>query len=167
MAETVAQYKQRLLGYLDGQDPVQAQAATSKRIARLVQAATPRQLKRRPAPGKWSVAEILAHLADAELVIGYRYRAVAGAPGVALQGYDQDRWAEAMAYGERPAAASLRNYLALRQMNLAMLKGLRPEQWRLVGQHAERGPESIGDIARLAAGHDLNHLRQIEAILKK
>lgn len=166
MRETATQYQQRVLGYLDGQDPLKAQAAVPKKIERLVLKASPRQLKRRPAPGQWSVAEILAHLADAELVIGYRYRAIAGNPGLAIPAYDQDRWAEAMHYDQRPALLSLRAYLAQRQINLATLKALRREQWKLVGQHAERGAESIEDIARLAAGHDLNHLRQIEAILQ-
>lgn len=166
MQESFAQYKQRVLGYIDGRPTLALQAATPKKIERLVKAAPPARLKRRPAPGKWSVAEILAHLADDELVTGYRYRTVIGQPGAPLQGFDQDRWAESMAYGRRPPLASLREYLALRQMNLALLKTLSPAQWKLHGLHSERGPETIEDLARLMAGHDLNHLRQIEAILK-
>ncbi|MGH9481009.1 MAG: DinB family protein [Terriglobales bacterium] len=165
MQETAAQYKLRVLGYLDGRPPLALQASVPKKIERLVKAAPPGRLKRRPAPGKWSVAEILAHLADDELVIGYRYRAVAGQPGAAIQGFDQDRWAESMAYHRRPPLTSLRNFLALRQINLVLLKSLTPAQWQLHGLHSERGPETIEELARLTAGHDLNHLRQIEAIL--
>jgi len=166
MAETTAQYKQRVLGYAAGQDALKLQAATPKAIARLVGKASPARLKKRPAPGKWSAGEILAHLADTEAAFAFRYRAIAGQPGVAIQGFDQDAWAANMEYGKRAAKASLAAYLALRQVNLGLLKSLTREQWQRLGNHAERGPESLEVIARMVAGHDLNHLRQLEALLR-
>ncbi|MGH9393375.1 MAG: DinB family protein [Terriglobales bacterium] len=170
MAETTAQYKQRVLSYADGQDALTLQAATPKKIAKLVAAASPAKLKRRPAPVggkvKWSAAEILAHLADTEAAFAYRYRAIAGHPGIAIQGFDQDEWAERMGYARRPAAASLAAYLALRKFNLALLKSLSREQWQQIGNHVERGAESLEVIARMVAGHDLNHLRQLESLLR-
>ena len=166
MAETAGEYKKRVLAYAEGQDALKLQAATPKAIAKLVGKASPAKLKKRPAPGKWSAAEILAHLADTEAAFAFRYRAIAGQPGVAIQGFDQDAWAANMDYGKRAAKASLETYLTLRRINLGLLKSLTREQWQRVGNHAERGPETLEVIARLIAGHDLNHLRQIEALLK-
>ncbi|HEY7856098.1 MAG TPA: DinB family protein [Terriglobales bacterium] len=166
MAESAQQYKDRVLG-LANRPVMKMLAETPRRIAKLVGASSPARLKRRPAPGKWSVGEILAHLADDELVIGYRLRMIAGQPGAALQGFDQDAWAKQMNYAARRPKASLSDYLALRAINVDLLKGLKPGQWKNVGLHSERGPESISVIAQLAAGHDVLHLRQIESILAK
>lgn len=140
-------------------------AAVPKRIAKLVEAASPRALKRAPAPGKWSAGEILAHLADTEVVIGYRCRAIAGSPGCAIAGFDQEQWAAGMDYAGRRPRASLAAYLAVRQVNLELLKSLTPAHWRNYGIHAERGVETLETVARMTAGHDLNHLRQIEDLL--
>lgn len=142
-------------------------AATPRRLEKLLAGAGARQLTRPPGPGKWSVAQILAHLADGEVVLGYRYRSIVGKPGCAILGYDQDGWAAAMEYARRPARRSLAAFRDLRRVNLEMLKALKPAQWKLEGVHNERGPESLEATVRLAAGHDLNHLRQIEAILAK
>ena len=81
MQETAQEYKQRIFGYLAEQDPVKIQSATSKKLARLVSRASASKLRKQPAPGKWSATEILAHLADVELVVGYRIRTILGAPG--------------------------------------------------------------------------------------
>jgi hypothetical protein len=70
MKETVQQYIQRIQGKIAGKDPLRVQSATAKKLAGLVKRATPSKLRKRPAPDKWSVAEILAHLADAEIVTG-------------------------------------------------------------------------------------------------
>jgi hypothetical protein len=165
MQETVEQYKRRIMGYLGDADPLRVQSATPGKIERLVKKATAARLKKRPAPGKWSVAEILAHLADSEIVTGYRMRSILGAPGTPIAAFDQDKWAEAENYAGCDPRMSLRVLRTLREANLALLKSLRPEQWKQFGVHAERGEESIERIARMMAGHDINHVRQIEAIL--
>jgi len=165
MQETIEQYKQRIMGHLGDQQPLKVQAATPGKIAKLMKRAPSARLKKRPAPGKWSVGEILAHLADTELVGGYRVRTILGAPGTPIQAFDQDKWAEAENYAKRDPKQSLRTFTTLREANLALLKSLKPEQWRHFGIHAERGEESIERIAQMYAGHDINHLKQIEAIL--
>lgn len=161
-----AAYRNRILGYVGGREPLPLLASTPRKIERLATAASPAQLRRRPAPGKWSAAEILAHLADCEVVFGYRYRAIAGQPGTTIQGFDQDAWAAGLDYAHRPARASLDTFLAVRRINLALLRALRPEQWKFTGNHVERGPESLATVAGMVAGHDLNHLLQLEALLK-
>lgn len=166
MPETVQQYVQRLQTYLGDRDPLRVQAATVARIEKLLKGVSSARLRKRPAPGKWSVAEILAHLADNTLVCSYRIRSILGLPGTALAAYDQDRWAESQDYARRDPKTSLALLRVLREADLALLKSLRPEQWKQFGVHAERGEESIETLVRLIAGHDLNHIRQIEAILK-
>jgi uncharacterized damage-inducible protein DinB len=167
MQETAQQYKQRIFSYLAEQDPLKIQSATSKKLERLVSRASPSKLRKQPAPGKWSVAEILAHLADTEIVFGYRLRAILGAPGTPIQGFDQDKWAQAMNYGKADARKSLERFHAFRKANLELLKSLSPAQWKHHGMHSERGEESIETIAKLCAGHDINHLKQIGKILSQ
>src|ERR1035441_2855602 len=81
MPETADQYRQRMFSYLDGRDPVKLQAAAPAKLRKLLTGISPVRARKRPAPGKWSIAEIVAHLADTELVGGYRIRAILGAPG--------------------------------------------------------------------------------------
>ena len=87
MSETAQQYTQRILANAQGQDPFKVQSATTKKLARLIKGVPTAKLRKRPAPDKWSVAEILAHLADVEIVIGWRMRSILGAPGTPVQAY--------------------------------------------------------------------------------
>ncbi len=167
MKETVQEYVQRIQGKLAGQDPLKVQAATPKKLARLIKGVTTAKLRKRPAPEKWSVAEILAHLADAEIVTSWRIRAILGAPGTPIQAFDQDAWVVAGHYGKRDARKSLEQFRVLRETNLALYKMLAPEQWKHHGLHAERGEESIERIVLMMAGHDINHLEQVERILAR
>lgn len=167
MQETAQEYKHRIFTYVADNEPLKVQSATARKLERLVSRASASKLRKPPAPGKWSVAEILAHLADAELVFGYRIRTILGAPGAPIQGFDQDKWARAMNYGKSDPRKSLQRFAAFRKANLDLLKSLSPAQRKYHGMHSERGEESIETIARLCAGHDINHLRQIETILSK
>ena len=165
MSETAQQYTQRILSNAHGQDPVKLQSATTKKLDRLIKGVPAAKLRERPAPDKWSVAEILAHLADVEIVIGWRMRSILGAPGTAVQAYDQNAWVTTGHYDQRDPRKSIELHRVVREANLALLKSLSPDQWKHYGQHAERGQESIEHIVRMIAGHDVNHLRQIERIL--
>ena len=166
MPETAQQYTQRLLGHVAGRDPFKIQAGTPKRLAALIKNTTPAKLRKRPAPGKWSVMEILAHLGDAEIVAAWRYRSMLGAPGTPIQAYDQNAWLAAGRYNERNALECLEVFRSARAANLGLLKRLKPEQWKHSGMHAERGEESVAHLMHMMAGHDLNHMQQIERILK-
>ena len=165
MQETADQYRQRMFTYLDGRDPVKMQAAAPARLAKLVAGVSPAKARKRPVPEKWSIAEIVAHLADTELVGGYRIRAILGAPGGPIIGFDQDAWVTALHYDKRSLSKSLEQYRVLREANLALLKNLTPEQLKHHGIHSERGVESVETMVRMYAGHDLNHFQQIELIL--
>jgi hypothetical protein len=166
MPETAQQYTQRILSNAKGQDPVKLQAASARKLERLIAGVSSAKLRKRPASEKWSVAEILAHLADAELVIAWRMRSILGEPGVQVQAFDQNAWVAAGKYNQRDPRNSIELYSVVRKANLALLKSLTPQQWKQFGQHSERGQESIEHIANMVAGHDVNHIKQIESILR-
>jgi hypothetical protein len=165
MQETPQEYTQRMLAQSGGKDAMKLQAATAAKLGRLILRASPAKLRKRPAPGKWSAGEILAHLADCEIVTGWRMRQILGAPGSPIQPFDQDTWAATGHYEKRDARKSLAQFQSAREANLRLLKSLTPEQWKHHGMHAERGVETIEHIVRMMAGHDLNHLAQVERIV--
>ncbi len=165
MKESPQQYTQRILGNVKGKHPLAVQATTAKKLDRLIKDVSIAKMRKRPAPEKWSVSEIVAHLADGEIVGAFRLRFILGSPGAPVVAYDQDKWVTSGHYDKRDPRKSVEQFRVLREANLALLKSLKPEQWKLCGMHSERGQESIEDIVRMFAGHDLNHLQQIEKIL--
>jgi len=167
MPETAEQYIGRILGYVEGQDAIKVQRATAPKLKKAIQGLTPTQLKWRPEPAKWSIAEIIAHLADAEVVASWRMRSVIGENGITIQPFDQDAWAAVFAYQKRDAKLSLETFRVLRENNLAMLKEIPKQTWDNYGMHLERGKESIAHLTRMFAGHDTNHVLQVERIAKQ
>jgi hypothetical protein len=147
---------------VDGKQPLAVLAATAKKLERLIKGVPAGKLRKRPAADKWSIGEIVAHLADAEIVIGFRLRMVLGAPGTPITAYDQDSWVTSGHYEKRDPRKSLELFRVVREANLALLKSLTAEQWKHYGMHSERGQETVEHIVRMTAGHDLNHLQQIE-----
>lgn len=164
--ETSQQYIARILGNLNDEDPISVLRAMPQRITRLLKGRTRKQLYTRPEPHRWSVAEIVAHLAETELVLGWRYRSIVERSGVPLQSFEQDDWAVNSRYATSDVKQMLLLFAILRSANLRFLNGLSPKQWKHYGMHQQRGKESVEHIVRLEAGHDLNHLRQIQRILK-
>jgi len=164
-SETAQQYIQRIMAHAEGKQPMAVQAATAKKLERAIKGVPTGKLRKRPAPNKWSVSEISAHLADAEIAIGWRLRLILGAPGTAVAAFDQDAWVTSLHYEKRDPRKSIEQFRVVREANLALLKSLTPEQWKHYGMHSERGQESIEYIVRMFAGHDINHLQQIERIL--
>ncbi len=165
MKETVQQYMQRISGYTEGKQPLTVQAGTAKKLERLIKGISTAKLRKRPAPEKWSVSEILAHLADTEIVGSFRMRLILGAPGTPIPAFDQDAWVVSSHYEKRDPRKSLEQFRMLREANLALLKSLMPQQWKHFGMHAERGQETIERVVLMFAGHDINHLQQVERIL--
>jgi uncharacterized damage-inducible protein DinB len=167
MQETPQQYIQRIVGNLAGKDPLQVQQETPKRLAKAVKQLSRSQVTRRVEPGKWSIAEILAHLADAELVASWRMRLIIGSSGVPIQAFDQDVWADKFEYAKRDPKVSLETFRVLRENNVRMLKALPKNSWENYGMHQERGKETIAHMVRMFAGHDLNHAAQVDSIAKQ
>jgi uncharacterized damage-inducible protein DinB len=165
MQETSEQYVQRMYGYIAGHDPLTLQAYAPAKLAKLLKKATPAKARKRPAPGKWSIAEIMAHLADTEIAMSWRIRMVLSESGSTLQPFDQDAWASAMRYEKRGLRKSLELYRGLREANVALLKSIAPADWKKSAIHPERGELTVRKIVEMTAGHDLNHMAQIERIL--
>lgn len=167
MKETPQEYTRRITGLMEGKNPLQVQSATAKKLERLIKGVPASKLRKRPAPDKWSVNEILAHLSETEIVGGFRMRLILGAPGTPIVAFDQDAWVVSGHYEKRDPRQSLEQFRVLREANLCLLKSLTPAQWKHYGMHSERGQETIERIADMFAGHDLNHIGQIEQILRK
>jgi uncharacterized damage-inducible protein DinB len=164
MKETAEQYVRRLVGNLDGKDPLKIQKGTAKRLHKIIKSLGKKELKRKPAADKWSIAEILAHLADAELVAGWRLRLILTNDGAPIQAYDQNSWAKTFAYADRDPHESLRAFKFQRDLNLALLRSVPRKLWGNHGMHSERGKETVTHLVTLFAGHDVNHVRQVEQI---
>jgi hypothetical protein len=166
MQETPQQYTQRILGYIDGKKPLDILGAAPRKVAALIKGVTKKRLSARPAPDKWSVTEILAHLADVEIVQGVRLRLILESSGVPIQGFNQEVWARYSDYAKHDAALSFEAYKVNRERTVRLLKSLPRGMWENYGMHSERGKETVTRVTEMMAGHDINHLDQIRRILK-
>jgi len=165
MPETAQEYIARILSNSEGQNGLAVLGETADRLKTLLDSAPPGKWRTRSAPGRWSAGEVLAHLADAEVVAGWRVRSILACNGTPLQAFDQDAWARAFKYAEAEPAESLRTFTAARASLLSLLARVDPSRLTHHGLHAERGQETITHLIQLYAGHDINHLKQIEALV--
>ena len=165
MVEAAEQYKARLAAYVEGKDPVAMQSEAPRTLARLIDGVAETRLRLRPAPGKWSVTEILAHVAEDELSGSWRYRQILEHHSPELLGFDQAMWASLGDYESWSAHEALEMFRLLREANLRMFARLTPEQWRRHGMHAERGRLTVEELCRHMAAHDINHIDQVRKIL--
>jgi hypothetical protein len=160
----VDSYVAALLELAGDRKPLEFLPGTPERVAELVRGLDVERLRRPEREGKWSIAHAVAHLADAEVVLAFRYRMTVSHDRPPLAGYDQDAWAERMRYQNIPIEESLAQFTAVRRANVRLLRSLTDEEWQRAGIHAERGPETVTRLAQLQIGHDLAHLRQIARI---
>jgi hypothetical protein len=159
-----AAYVAALLDLLGDRDPVETLRQTPSAVARVLDAVAADALGVPEAPGKWSIREIVQHLADSELVAGFRLRMVLAHDRPVITGYDQDLWASRLAYREADVREALEQFTVLRRANVRLWAGLGPSDLSRVGLHAERGEESLEHMRKLYAGHDLLHLRQLARV---
>ena len=148
--------------FLGEMNPSDAIAATPGRLAAIVRSLPEAQVNRTPAPGKWSIREILCHLADCEMVFAFRIRQTLAEPHHTIQPFDQDIWAKP--YTAYTAPAALATFTAVRGWNLALINTLPPEAFNTPVTHPERGSMTLRTIIETMGGHDINHLKQIEGI---
>jgi hypothetical protein len=149
------------ISFLGDQDPIQVLPETASRLQQIAAAIGETRINTRPALGKWSPREILCHLADCEVTFAFRYRQALADDNHVIQPFDQDRWAKS--YAVYSAEQALSMFAALRQWNLTLIRSLTPEQLARAVSHPERGNMVLRTIVETAAGHDINHLRQLEA----
>lgn len=145
-------------------DPILVLSETPYALRKLTKGLTEKQLAKSPAPGKWSIKQIVAHLADGEVILGSRYRFVAAQDRPALQGYDQDAFVMNLGVANATTQDLLDDFALVRAANIGLLMRLPAEAFDRIGLHSERGEESIAKMVRMYAGHDRHHLRQIETI---
>ena len=160
-------YSTALLGYLGDQDPMEVFAATEAALRKATAGLSEKRLRTPEAPGKWSVIEVVQHLADAEIMLAQRYRAVISEENPVIEGRDQDAWAKALRYNDANLEVALDQFHAIRKCNLRILRDTSPEERKTkFGTHNQRGRETLDHVMRLYAAHDLYHLHQIERIKK-
>ena len=157
-------YTAAVLNLLGETDPMQVLASTVRWCEQATADLSNAELARPEAPGKWSIVQTLQHLADSELVWGYRLRKVLAEDRPTLTGYDQDRWADRLQYAASSREQSLEVFRVLRDANLRLLAAVSPGDLDRVGVHSERGDESVRHMIKLYAGHDLVHRNQIERV---
>jgi uncharacterized damage-inducible protein DinB len=148
--------------YLDGRSLEAILASTPGALASAFAAMSPEKLSAPIAPGKWSPAQIVSHLADCDLAFGWRLRQILAEDTPLLQPFDQDKWAAT--YGGITAASALAAFTALRAWNLELIRKALPAAAERAGNHPERGRVTFQTTVETMAGHDLNHLGQLTSI---
>jgi len=162
--EEIAGYVKAVLGLVEGRDPIGVLRATPQALRDAVAPLDTRELRVPEPGGKWSINEALQHLADSDLVFGWRIRLILAHDRPVITGYDQDLWAGRLHYSEGNPAEALERFAVLRRSNVGLLERASEDDLRRPGLHTERGEETLALVIRLYAGHDLLHLRQIERI---
>ena len=145
---------------LNGQEPLPVLSTTAARLAALAEAIGPQRIEQPPAPGKWSPRDILCHLADCEIAFSFRLRQTLAEDNHRIQPFDQEKWATH--YAALSAADGLATFSALRRWNLLLMAASLPAHAGKVVTHPERGTMTFQTIVETMAGHDLNHLLQLE-----
>lgn len=147
---------------LAGRDPQPILAETPTRLAAILDTFNPQQIEAHPAPGKWSIREVMAHLADCEIAWAWRLRQALADDHHQIQPFDQDAWARP--YAAYTFAEARTTFNALRAWNLVFLSTLTDADKHRPITHPERGEETLRTIVEIMAGHDLHHLQRLEAL---
>ena len=148
--------------FLGSDDPIAVISSTADRLRSLTAPLTLDQTGRAPAPGKWSIREIVAHLADCELVFAFRLRQTLAEDHHVLQPFDQTKWGER--YAPYDFASGLALFTAARGWNLKLLSTVSEADHHRSVTHPERGSMTLWTIVETMGGHDINHLQQMERI---
>lgn len=147
---------------LGTREPLAALADTPERIQELVKEWPANRFERSYAPGKWSARLILIHLAQTELALGTRVRFALTQANYQAQAFSQDDWMPLDSSADARTALEL--YTTLRRFNVAMYRGLTPQQRERTFQHPEYGKLTVGWVMAQMAGHDIHHLKQLQKI---
>jgi uncharacterized damage-inducible protein DinB len=148
--------------FLDGRDPIPVITSTADHLRALTESLSPAQADAPPAPGKWSVREIISHHADCELVFSFRLRQTLSEEHAIIQPFDQETWSKRYAAYDLPSALAL--FTATRNWNLKLLTTVDEADRHRPTTHPERGTMILWTIVETMAGHDINHLQQLERI---
>lgn len=158
-------YVSETLELLGDQDPLTVLAETPDYILSVVEELEEEQFHIPEGPGKWSLAQVFMHLADAEIVFGWRARMVLTVDNPALHGWDQEQLMARFDGANTDPEQALDTFLTLRDWNMRVWQSASDADLQRMGIHSERGPESFDLLRRLTAGHDLRHRRQVDRIV--
>ena len=163
-ADQARDYTAAILSLVGSREPIDVLRQTPDAVRSRVAGLSDSQLSAPEASGKWSMRQVVRHLADSDLVWGYRLRMVLAHDRPTITGYDQDLWADRLRYDRADLEQALQELAVLRRSNLSLLAGASAADRQRVGVHAERGEESVDHMIRMYAGHDLLHLQQLDRI---
>jgi uncharacterized damage-inducible protein DinB len=148
--------------FLGGAEPLSVLTTTVERINAYTAALSPAEISRSPQPGKWSISQIVSHLADCEIVFSYRLRQTLAEDHHIIQPFDQDRWSKRYAAYTFDSALAL--FESARNWNLMLLTTVSEGDRHRPVTHPERGTMTFWTIVETMGGHDINHLLQIERL---
>ena len=154
-------YREKMFNLVGDRNPLEILAQTASTLGDIVGRHSATLLCKGPFEEKWMPSEVIGHLTDSEWVYGYRLRMILSEDAPAILGTSQDLWVAALRHNDREPSELVEIFRTLRQFNLAVWRRTPPEDLQRIGQHNERGPESLGMMLQLLAGHDLSHLAQI------
>ncbi|HUP88580.1 MAG TPA: DinB family protein [Longimicrobiales bacterium] len=163
--EEAGDYTAAVLGLVEGRDAREVLRTSPAVVHKMISGADPSALAKPERDGKWSVRQVIAHLADSDVVLGWRLRQILSQDTPQIIGYDQDAWADRLHYADADPHLAVETYSALRRWNLRLLENASAEELKRYGVHSERGNESVAHMINMYAGHDILHQRQIERIL--
>jgi hypothetical protein len=151
--------------FLGSRNAEEVLSATAAKLASLFNQLGPEGVEKSPAPGKWNAREIFSHLADCEITFAFRLRQALAENNHVIQPFDQEKWA--VTYAAYDATSALAAFSAVRRWNLALIRNTKPEDRAKEVTHPERGNMTFQTIVETMAGHDVNHLLQLEALAGK
>ncbi len=164
--EDAPSYTAGLIQALGDRDPLEILREMPQALANAIDRLSPELLAKHERPGKWSIVQVIQHLADSDMIGGVRMRMVLAHERPEIIGYDQDLWANRLNYRDANPEDALREFSTIRRANVRLLEKTSGEDRNRVGVHSERGEESISRMMQLYAGHDIVHLRQVARIRK-
>lgn len=163
---TADAYREKMFNMVGDRHPFEVMAQTALKLADIVNGNPEAVLRARPFAGKWTANEVIGHLTDTEWVYGYRLRLILSEDNPTILNTQQEAWVSALRYNECDPRELVEIFRTLRELNLAVWRQTSQDDRKRAGQHNERGPESLNTMLRLLAGHDLNHLDQINRYIK-
>jgi hypothetical protein len=156
-------YLARMLALVGDRDTMEVLAESAARVEAAARRLGPAGLRTPWGPGKWTGAQVLAHLADSEIALAFRSRQVLTQSSHTMQEYDESAW-NGLYGAEIDVEAALQTFLTARRWNLQLWRRLDAEQVGRVAVHPSRGNETLATTLRALAGHTVSHLHQLEAI---
>ena len=159
-------YRKKMDDLVGGRDPVEVMSETAEELGGIVREHTPEEMRARPFDGKWTPNEVVGHLVDSEWVYGYRLRLILCQDRPTILGMEQEQWVSGQRHNDREPTELVAVFQFMRAQNLLLWKRLTPADLERAGEHNERGSESLGQMLRMLAGHDLSHIDQIRRYLQ-